>query len=284
MQRPLVSVLMTSYNRDKYISEAIESVIASSYQNWELIIVDDCSTDRTVEIARSYEAKDSRIKTYINEKNLGDYPNRNRAASYAKGKYLKYVDADDLVYSHGIEVMVNMMERFPEAGLGIGSLLSDYYKIFPICLSPEEAYRRHYFSTPFLHKSPLSTIINREAFLKIGGFSGKRMVGDFEMWFKMAAILPVVLMPHGLVWYRRHNEQEMSDFRKNSFFPFSYSIIEMETLKRKDCPLDDKDKKKIISKIKKRQIRNILKGNIFSKTTWKMINHSFLFNKDFKIS
>ena len=90
MGQALVSVLMTSFNRDKYIAEAIDSVLASTYQNWELIIVDDCSKDKTVEIAKSYEAKDNRIKVYVNKKNLGDYPNRNKAASYAKGKYIKY--------------------------------------------------------------------------------------------------------------------------------------------------------------------------------------------------
>ena len=64
---PLVSVLMTAYNREKYIAEAIESVLASTYTNFELIIVDDCSTDKTVEIAKSYEVKDNRIKVYIND-------------------------------------------------------------------------------------------------------------------------------------------------------------------------------------------------------------------------
>jgi glycosyltransferase involved in cell wall biosynthesis len=93
-----------------YIAEAIDSVINSNYQNWELIIVDDCSKDRTVEIARKYEKQDDRIKVYVNKTNLGDYPNRNRAASYAKGKYLKYVDADDLIYPHGLEVMVRALE------------------------------------------------------------------------------------------------------------------------------------------------------------------------------
>ena len=59
---PLVSVLMTAYNREKYIAEAIESVLASTYKNFELIIVDDCSKDKTVEIARRYAKKDQRIK------------------------------------------------------------------------------------------------------------------------------------------------------------------------------------------------------------------------------
>jgi glycosyltransferase involved in cell wall biosynthesis len=89
---PLVSVLMTSYNRQDYIAEAIESVLNSKYQNFELIIVDDGSKDQTVKIAQEFAEKDKRIRLYINEKNLGDYGNRNKAASYATGKYIKYLD------------------------------------------------------------------------------------------------------------------------------------------------------------------------------------------------
>ena len=77
---PQVSVLMTSYNRQDYIAAAIESVLASSLENFELIIVDDRSSDDTLSIARKYEQRDARIKVYLNEKNLGDYPNRNKAA------------------------------------------------------------------------------------------------------------------------------------------------------------------------------------------------------------
>ncbi len=79
MIQSLISILMTAYNREHYITEAIESVLASTYQNWELIIVDDGSKDDTVSIAKSYAAEDARIKVHVNEKNLGDYPNRNRA-------------------------------------------------------------------------------------------------------------------------------------------------------------------------------------------------------------
>ncbi|HEY4875342.1 MAG TPA: glycosyltransferase family 2 protein, partial [Puia sp.] len=113
---PLVSVLMTAYNREKYIAQAIESVLASSYKNFELIIVDDCSSDNTIEIAKKYQQQDSRIKVHVNEKNLGDYPNRNKAASYAKGKYLKYVDADDYIYPAGLELLIQMMAKFQNAG------------------------------------------------------------------------------------------------------------------------------------------------------------------------
>src|SRR5450631_1699837 len=117
MQKPFVSVLMTAYNREKYIAEAIESVLASTYTNFEFIIVDDGSVDTTVEIARSFELKDSRVKLYINEKNLGDYPNRNKAASYAKGKYLKYLDSDDMIFKDSLLKMVNAIEKYPDAAM-----------------------------------------------------------------------------------------------------------------------------------------------------------------------
>ena len=117
MNTPLVSVLMTVYNREKYLAEAIESVLAQRFRDFELIIVDDGSTDRSLEIARRY-ASEPQVRVYLNEKNLSDYPNRNRAAALARGRYLKYLDSDDLMYNHCLEVMTQQMERFPEAGIG----------------------------------------------------------------------------------------------------------------------------------------------------------------------
>ena len=99
---PLVSVLMTAFNRGKYIAEAIESVLQSTYTNFELIIVDDCSTDDTFEIANSFFVKDRRIKLYKNEKNLGQFANRNYAISLSTGEYIKFLDSDDKLYSQGI--------------------------------------------------------------------------------------------------------------------------------------------------------------------------------------
>ena len=97
---PLVSILTTVYNRKNYIEECINSVLELNYTKWELIIVDDCSKDNSAEIIQQYAKKDERIRFYQNETNIGDYPNRNKAASFAKGKYLKYLDADDTIYKY----------------------------------------------------------------------------------------------------------------------------------------------------------------------------------------
>lgn len=257
-QKPLVSVLMTTYNREKYLAQAIESVLSSTYQNFELLVVDDQSKDRSLEIAQSYAAKDERVKAILNEKNLGDYPNRNKAASLAKGKYLKYVDADDYIYPTGLEVLVTGMEKFPEAGYGLCSLPQDKFKIYPFVLSQEEAYKRHYFVSQLFHKAPLSAIIRKDVFEAVGKFSGRRYLGDFEMWHVLSARYPVVVMQQGVVWYREHEEQEMQNNRTDFTIPFKYLKCSEEMLQKPDCPLTEDERKRALKKIYWNQARYIL--------------------------
>jgi glycosyltransferase involved in cell wall biosynthesis len=207
-EMPLVSVLMTAYNRENFIPAAIESVLSSSYTNWELVITDDGSKDATVRIANEYAQKDSRIKVYINENNLGDYPNRNRAASYAHGKYLKYLDSDDMLYRHGLEVFVRFMEEDPTAAMGICYRKNITHRPFPWVMPPEESLRHHFFTEGFLDCGPTGTIIRRDAFEAVGGFSGKRMIGDLEFGLKVAGRYPVMLVPPALVFWRSHGDQE----------------------------------------------------------------------------
>jgi len=255
---PKVSLLMTVYNREKYIRQAIESILKSKFTDYELILTDDGSTDASPTIIEKYAARDGRIKFYRNEKNLGDYHNRNKAASLANGEYLKYVDADDLVYPHGVGTMVEMMDRFPESGYGLASLEQDKYRLFPFQLNPKEAYKRHYFEQPLFHKAPLSAIIRRDVFEKEGGFTGKRYVGDFEFWHILSRKYPVVLMPQGVVWYREHEEQEMQHNRTDHSIPFRYLECSEEMLMHPDCPLSDSDSSKALRKIKWNQSRYIL--------------------------
>jgi glycosyltransferase involved in cell wall biosynthesis len=257
-QEILVSILMTAYNREKYIAEAIESVLASSYKNFELIIVDDCSKDNTVEIAKQYAIKDDRIKLYVNEQNLGDYPNRNKAASYAKGKYIKYLDADDLIYYYGLEVMVNYMERYPGAGFGLSSV-ADHFKPFPIYLDPLHTYIEHYNGYFHLYRAPGSSIIKLDAFNAVGGFSGARMIGDIEFWFKIARYYNMVKFPAELYWSRLHEEQESkTDYAKKNY-PKLTDDVECKALQHQDCPLSEMERNKILKKVKLRKYHRIVR-------------------------
>lgn len=255
---PLVSILTVTYNHEKYISDCIESVLKSTYPNFELIVVDDVSSDRTFEIAKGYEKKDSRVRVFRNEKNLGDYPNRNKAATYAQGKYLKYVDGDDLIYPFGLEQLVFYMEQFPEAGYGLCSLDQDVDNKYPFVLSPLLAYQRHYIQKfSLFHKANLSSIIKKKVFEKSGGYTGKELLGDFEMWHILSQENDVVLMPHGIVWHRTHTQQ-LSGQLKNPQKYFNYLILEREYIENEKCPLSIQEKAIVLKKTEKKQARYIL--------------------------
>lgn len=261
MSTPLVSILTTAYNREKYISQSLESVLASTMQDFEIIVVDDGSTDRTVEIAKAYAANDPRIRVYRNEKNLGDYNNRNKAASYASGKYLKYVDSDDVIYEHTLQVMTTYMERFPEAGFGLCTA-SDIENPFPLLATPRQAYLEHFGSQKHFERAPASAIIKREAFEKVGGFTGKRMIGDYELWFILGRSFPMVKLVTGLSWDRVHGEQErLSAYAVQNYLKISYDV-EMEALLHKDCPLQPEERQRIIEQVtsnyRRKKMRNKL--------------------------
>ena len=105
----LVSIIMPSYNTAPYIRETIQSVLDQAYQNWELIIVDDCSTDNTDEVVVSI--KDERIKFFHNEKNSGAAVSRNRALREAKGRWIAFLDSDDLWMPEKLEKQISFMEK-----------------------------------------------------------------------------------------------------------------------------------------------------------------------------
>ena len=105
----LVSIIMPSYNTAQYISETIQSVINQSYQNWELIIVDDCSTDDTDIVVE--KIKDPRIKYTKNERNLGAAISRNRALRIANGRWIAFLDSDDLWKPEKLEKQIFFMEK-----------------------------------------------------------------------------------------------------------------------------------------------------------------------------
>jgi len=259
LDQPLVSVLMTAYNRQAFIAEAIESVLSSTYTNFEFIIVDDCSSDHTLQISKSYIGKDSRIRVYQNEKNLGDYPNRNRAAWYAKGKYLKYVDSDDMIYPHALALFVAGMETFPDAAVGIMSQADQDNKTFPYQLSPAEAYRYHFYQRGLFDTGPSALIFKTESFNKMGGFSGKRFVGDTEINLKLAAQWPVVILAPSLIFWREHAGQEIVAGMNSTGYLEANLPLLTDELNKKGNPLSEAEKSDIIGYHRKMSAREIIK-------------------------
>lgn len=251
--QPLVSVLMTAYNREMFIAEAIESVLASTFENFELIIVDDFSIDNTVNIAKEYQSNDSRVHVYINAQNLGDYSNRNKAISYAKGKYIKFVDSDDKIFPETLKIMFSEMMNNPEAGFGVSSRT----EIKSTLYYPHEAYYLHFFERGLLNYGPSGTIIDHEKLLSCGKFKEIRNVSDFDMWLRMAALFPVLELPKGLVYWRQHNDQEIK-VAPDLYIEHTLSILEDNLLSEK-CPLDQTQVNCIFKKYKHETSKQIVK-------------------------
>ena len=241
---PFVSVLTTSFNREAYISETIQSVLSSDFKNFELIIVDDFSTDNTVLIANQFAAGDHRIKVYVNEQNLGDYPNRNKAASYATGKYIKYIDSDDCLKPQTLSEMIEAMEKFPTAAFGFCDIKQVGNKSYPIFYTGREALQEHFFNRGLLLAGPSSSIIRRDCFESIGGFSGIRYISDYEAWLKLCLQYDVVVMPPDLVNIRLHTGQEL-DVGKLAYYHLNYNLHKT-FINSPAFPFSNKEKSKLL--------------------------------------
>jgi len=255
LKSPILSVLMTSYNRQSFIAEAIESVQQSSFQEWELIIVDDGSIDETVNIAKRYAAADNRISVYINEKNLGDYPNRNHAASIAKGKYIMYVDSDDRILKDGFQQCINAMEAFPRAGFGMqfneASDSSAFY------LNSEDVLHAHFFKKPCLMIGPGGTILRRSFFEQIGGYPEKYGPAN-DMYFnlKAASVSGVLFLPFTFNFYRIHDGQEQNN--KYAYLSNNYNYLR-DALNDLKLSLTSREKVWIMNKNRRRFVMNLIR-------------------------
>ena len=111
MREGLVSIITPTYNCGKFIGETIESVQRQTYTNWEMVIVDDCSKDRTKEIVKEYINKDARIKYYCLKNNSGAAVARTRAMQLADGEYMAFLDADDLWSEDKLEKQIQFMRQ-----------------------------------------------------------------------------------------------------------------------------------------------------------------------------
>jgi glycosyltransferase involved in cell wall biosynthesis len=180
----LVSIISPTYNHEKYIAECIESVLAQSYENWEMIIIDDGSTDSTYSIACEYARKDNRIRPFTQE-NIGIFrlgESYNFALNQSSGKYIAILECDDVWLSEKLEIQVGVLEKDEACLLSWGKAykssidLSYHYYIAPLNLEDIGSFYNKpagIFLKPFIFKTivpALTIVIRRDALLKIGGF------------------------------------------------------------------------------------------------------------------
>lgn len=162
--QPAVSVVMAVYNAENYLEQSIESIIDQTLNDWELLIVDDGSTDNSLRIAENYSCRDNRIKIICNSKNIGLAASLNKVIEAAKGKYIARMDADDIALKNRLKYQVNFLENNPDYIL-VGSnaiYINDAGQLFGhtnLSLVDEEIRVRCLFENPFVHP----TILMRSA-------------------------------------------------------------------------------------------------------------------------
>jgi glycosyltransferase involved in cell wall biosynthesis len=227
---------MTSFNREDYIAQALESVLAQTMRDFELVVCDDASTDRTVEIARAFAKRDARVRVIANDRNIGDYPNRNRAATFARGTYIKYHDSDDLMYTHCLAVMTTYLDAAPTAVAALSGSRHWAGGACPMLVTPALAYEREFLGGGLFHLGPGAALLRRTSFEEHGGFPGGGSASDYLMWLRLCASSNVLLVPGDLFYYRVHAGQELRN-EKNEFDYVLAGAEAWSMLKSPACPL-----------------------------------------------
>jgi glycosyltransferase involved in cell wall biosynthesis len=192
--QPLVSIVTPVYNGAEYLAECIESILAQTYQNWEYTIVNNCSTDDSMEIARRYAARDNRIRIHENRHFLGPIPNHNvafRQISTAS-EYCKMVFADDWVFPECIERLVSVAEQHPSVGI-VGAYVLQGREV--ICtglpystsvLSGREICRRHFLDRLYVFGSANAVLYRARLVRGMDPFYNEANIhADTEVCFKI---------------------------------------------------------------------------------------------------
>jgi hypothetical protein len=239
-RQPLITVAMVTYNSSAYMKLAIDSVLCSSYPHFELLISDDNSTDNTWEIISSYA--DPRIRAIRNEKNLGEYPNRDQCVRLARGEYLIFIDGDDIVYPHGLEFMIRMLGAFPDCGMAL-MYPFDQRIIFPVVISSRDYYLNFYFGRGLLDVAFTNTLFRTAALRKIGGIAVRYNSGDDYTRLQVATISDTLIICDQLTWWRISPDQASQRMRSNpclsmkEMIDMSHSVLDLPS-----CPLTAEEK------------------------------------------
>lgn len=241
---PLVSIVMPAYNAEKYIGESIESVLSQTYANIELIIVEDCSTDGTLNVIKQYA--DERITLEVNTKNRGIAFSTNRGIELSKGKYIALLDDDDMATPDRIELQVNYLETHSEVDIlggwtetidGYGNHLNYY---------PEPRSNPKYIKALLLFtwwEFENSTTMIRRQFWEDSGLRYEDNCCGLQdlRFFMKASKVGTISAIHNLVLYKRNHDSNESKYRHEKFAKerdAAYRKFRIESLKESGIYLE----------------------------------------------
>jgi len=232
--QPLVSIVTPVYNTEKYLAECIESVLAQTYENWEYVIVNNCSTDRSLEIAQHYAKQDRRIRIHNNEQFLNQMQNWNHTMRQisAESKYCKVVHADDWLFPDCVEAMVALAETNPSVGL-VSAYRLDENQVnldglpYPSTVLPgRELCRIYLLGGPYVFGSPTSTLIRSDLVRARDSFYNETNIhADEEVCLDLLQTSDFGFVHQVLTFTRRHNETTTTFIRRLETYRLGYFTV-----------------------------------------------------------
>lgn len=206
---PSVSILMPVYNAEPYLSEAIQSMLNQTYADFELIILDDCSTDRSAEVVQTFS--DARIVYHRNEVNSGLANNLNTGLKLATGKYIARMDGDDISLPHRLQTQVDFLESHPDIDLCSCAMqmFGADNQLWIRDRDPEQVKITMMFYSAVLHAS---SVFRRDVFEKNNLYYKQETfpAEDYDLWARAAFFCRMVNLPDVMYLYRMHRTQVTS--------------------------------------------------------------------------
>jgi len=219
MKNPKVTVLMSVYNGEKYLKEAIDSILDQTFTNFEFLIINDGSTDSTSEILKEY--KDPRIKIIDNKKNIGLTKSLNKGLKLAKGKYIARMDADDFSKPNRLEEQLEFMEKNQKYAV-VGSFVEiidkdgNFIQKVKRPIKPKAIEERLLKGSCIFHGS---AIMRNDLIKSIGSYNEEMEKSqDYDLWLRLSEIYPLYNLPLYLYKFRTHENSITSKFLKEQNF------------------------------------------------------------------
>ncbi len=225
---PRISVIIPTYNHDKYISEAIESVLNQTYQDFEIIITNDGSTDNTIKVIESF--KDERIKLFSLTKNQGVATASNHCIKQAKGEFIAILDSDDIFFPDKLAKQVEFLDNHPHIGAVFsyahiidddGNDLQDKNHFYQTIFIQNNRNRFQWLNFFFFHANCLcnpSVLIRKECYDQVGQYEPIfSPLHDFDFWVRLCMKYEIYILPEELIKVRvRNNEQNLTGNRPDA--------------------------------------------------------------------
>ena len=238
-----VSVVIPSYNAEGFLDEALRSVLEQTRAADEIVVVDDASSDRTVEVAQSFSP---RVRVVVNSTNAGPGVRRNQGAQDTSGDVLAFLDADDFWDPEHLEITAGLLDRWPEAGVAFSPVRYAGVRQgrWPESLPDLEVPRLTLLDllrNNFVH--PSASVVRRAAFDEVGGFQelarfhhGRRVQAeDYDLFLRIARRWPFVCSPVPTAHYRWHESQSSTSLPAQVTMAFEYRLRLLNTLRSEEA-------------------------------------------------